>query len=248
MNPFSKPIKFKEAKLNHFYVIKENNQFLKINEPKIGQEVYEIPCVSGGESKPLVLEIPIPLCEKHIKEHNNKKFGVHTCNNWYYIAIPVQLGSLKCRECQNELFLPEPYLSSADLRSANLYSANLSSANLSSADLRSADLRSAYLYSANLYSANLYSANLSSADLYSANLYSANLYSANLSSANLSSADLSSADLSSANLYSANLRSANLSSAGNINKSLNLDKAYWDKFTQIDEEYKKLLSRDRFLE
>ena len=197
MNPFNQTIKFKTKKPNHFYAIKENNQYVKIENPIIGQKVYEIPSISGGEEKPrLLLEIPIPLCKEHFDSHDGK-FGVTTCNGWDYIVIPCVLGSLTCRECSNALFIPMPFL-----RSANLYSADLSSADLSSA---------------NLSSANLYSANLYSADLSLANLYSANLYSADLSSANLSSA-------------------------------LNVDKAYWNKFTIIDEEYKKLLSKDRFME
>ncbi len=171
-------------------------------------------------TEPLILEIPIPLCETHRKSHDDCGFIVHTCKNWYYLAIPVRLGSLICRECKNELFIPSPYLRSADLRSADLRSANLRSANLSSADLSSADLSSAYL---------------SSADLCYANLRSANLRSANLRSANLSSADLSSADLSSADLRYADLRSANC-----------LEYAYWNKFTMIDEKFKKLLSKHRF--
>ena len=129
-------------------------------------------------TNPLVLQIPIPLCNEHIKSHNNKPFGVLTCKGWYYIAIPTILGSTICRECRNELFIPMPFL----------YSANLSSANLSSADL------------------------------------------------------------SSANLYSANLSSANLSSARNLKECYNLGKAYWNKFTQIDKEFKDLLSKDRFVE
>ena len=164
-------------------------------------------------TEPLILQIPIPLCDKHIKDHKNKPFIVHTCNNWYYLAIPVILGSLKCRECLSSLFIPMPFLCSA----------NLSSANLSSADLRSAKLSSANLYLA---------------DLRSANLRLADLYLANLSSANLSSADL----------YLANLRSANLRSAKNLNEAYNLDKAYWNKFTKIDNEFKKLLNKDRFIE
>ena len=151
LNPFSKPITFKEIKTNHFYVIKdEKGQFLQIKEPQIGDKVYEIPTISGGQ-QPLILEIPIPLCKKHFDSHNGQRFGVTTCKNWNYIAIPTELGSLTCRECKNELFIPMPFLSSADL----------SSANLSSADLRSADLRSANLWSANLSSANLSSDNLS---------------------------------------------------------------------------------------
>src|SRR3990167_3295581 len=174
MNPFSKPIKFTSKKQNHFYVIKnEKNEFLKIEDPEINQEVYEIPSISGGEEKPrLILEIPIPLCQKHFDFHNGEKFGVTICNVWDYIAIPTPLGSTVCRECKNELFIPSPYLSYADLRYANLSSVNLRSADLSYADLRSADLR-----------------------------------------------------------Y-----------AKNINHSINLEEAYWNKFTQIDAEFKKLLN------
>ena len=91
-------------------------------------------------------------------------------------------------------------------------------------------------------------ANLRSANLSSANLRLADLYLANLSSANLSSADLYLANLSSADLYLANLRSANLRSAKNLNEAYNLDKAYWNKFTKIDNEFKKLLNKDRFIE
>jgi len=114
-------------------------------------------------SNPLILSIPIPLCEKHIKSHSSKPFFVKTCREWIYEAIPTQLGSSTCRECKNELFMPTPYLRSDDLSSANLRSANLRSANLSLANLSLADLRSADLRSANLRSANLRSANLSSA-------------------------------------------------------------------------------------
>ena len=149
-------------------------------------------------TNPLVLQIPIPLCDKHIKSHNDKPFGVLTCKGWYYIAIPTVLGSCICRECRSVLFIPMPFLRSANLSSADLYSADLSSADLSSANLSSANLRSA----------------------------------------NLRSADLSSADL----------RSADLRLAGNLKEAINLDKAYWNKFTQIDKEFKDLLSKDKFLE
>jgi len=81
-----------------------------------------------------------------------------------------------------------------------------------------------------------------------ANLSAANLYSADLYSADLRSADLRYADLSYANLYSANLRYADLRSARNIDETLNLDKAYWNKFTCIDEEFKHLLNKERFLD
>ena len=116
MNPFSKTITFSEKKPNHFYCIKENDTYLKVDNPKKGDIVYEVPTISGGEeTKKLLLEIPIPLCQEH--QHNGIPFGVKTCNNWEYIAIPRPLGSLMCRECNNELFIPQPYLRSADLPS-----------------------------------------------------------------------------------------------------------------------------------
>src|SRR5579872_2015135 len=234
-----KEIVFEEKKVNHFYSQRnEKGNLVLVQEPAKGEKYFEFSCISGGtleepkiEAKPLILEIPIPLCDKHRKEHDDKPFFVKTCNEWIYLAIPVQLGSLQCRECKKCLFLPMPFLYSANLRSADLRSANLRSANLRSANLYSANLRSANLRSANLRSANLRSANLRSADLRLANLSSANLRSANLYSANLSSADLSSADLS---------------SARNLKEAYNLDKAYWNKFTKIDDEFKKLLSKHRF--
>jgi len=258
MNPFKKPIKFTKAKENHFYAIKSGDKYLKV-EPEIGDIVYEVPVISGGEArKPLLLQIPIPSCEKHFKLHNGKPFGVKTCQGWEYIAIPSPLGSLRCRECNDELFLPEPFLHSANLSSANLSSANLHSANLHSANLHSANLSSANLHSANLSSANLHSANLHSADLSFADLSFAdlsfadlsfaNLHFANLHSADLSFANLHFADLSFANLSFADLSSADLHSARNINESINLDKSYWNNFTEIDNEFKKLLNKKRFLE
>jgi len=214
-----KQITFATPKKNHFYAIQnKKGEFELITNPKKGDKVYEYAVISGGSDvqNPLLLQIPIPSCEKH--QHKGKPFIVNTCRNWKYIAIPTPLGSLRCRECNDELFLPEPYLrfadlSSADLSSADLRFADLSSADLTSADLRSADLTSADLRSADLRSADLTSANLRSADLRSADLTSADLTSANLTSADLTSADLTSADLSSADLTSANLRSADLTSA-----------------------------------
>jgi hypothetical protein len=129
---------------------------------------------------------------------------------------------------------------------ANLRSANLSFADLNSANLRFANLRSANLSFANLNSANLNSANLRFADLDSANLSFANLNSANLNSANLRFADLNSANLNSANLRFADLCFADLRSARNINESINLDKAKWNKFTLVDKEFKKLWKKDMF--
>src|SRR3990167_4755888 len=154
----------------YFYAVKESNgTFTEIKEPKVGQKIWAFPVIAGGstitkqEYKPTLLQIPIPLCKKHFDSHSGEKFAVKTCNGWIYIAIPTELGSLQCRECLDSLFIPMPFLRSA---------------NLSYADLYSADLYSADLYSANLYSANLYSADLRSANLCSANLSSANLYSA----------------------------------------------------------------------
>ena len=164
----------------YFYAVKEpNGIFTEIKEPKVGQKIWAFPVIAGGntiqkqETKPMLLQIPIPLCKRHFDSHSGEKFAVKTCKGWTYIAIPTELGSLQCRECLDSLFIPMPFLYSADLRSA---------------DLRSADL------------------------------------------------------------YSADLRSADLRSARNINETLNLNKVYWDKFTKIDDEFKKLLSKDRFVE
>jgi len=144
---------------------------------------------------------------------------------------------------KDEIFVPYANLRYADLRYADLSDADLSNANLSSANLRYADLSNA-----NLSSANLRYANLRYADLSNANLSNANLRYADLSSADLSSADLSNANLRYADLSNADLSSADLSSARNINNSFNLEESYWNKFTQIDAEFKKLLKKDRFLE
>jgi hypothetical protein len=224
-----KQITFKEKKKNHFYSQKnEKGQLELVSDPVVGEKYYEFACVSGGSGKrPLILELPISLCAQHIKSHNNTSFFVNTCREWIYRAIPTPLGSTPCRECRNELFVPMPFLCSA----------NLSGANLTSADLRGADLTSANLTSANLTSADLTSANLTSANLTSANLRGANLTSANLTSANLRGANLCGADLCGANLCGADLCGAKT-----------LEYAYWDKWTIINDEYKKLLSKKMFLE
>ena len=144
-----KLITFSKKKSNHFYAIKnEKEQFELITNPKKGDKVYEYAVISGGSGKeeknnPLLLEIPIPSCEKH--QHQGKNFVVKTCKGWSYIAIPTKLGSLRCRECHDELFLPEPYLRYADLSDANLRYADLSGADLSGADLSGADLSGADL-------------------------------------------------------------------------------------------------------
>lgn len=48
MNPFKETIVFKKPKENHFYAIKSGTEYLKVGNPKIGDDVYEIPCVEGG--------------------------------------------------------------------------------------------------------------------------------------------------------------------------------------------------------
>ena len=207
-----KLITFSKKKSNHFYAIKnEKEQFELITNPKKGDKVYEYAVISGGSGKeeknnPLLLEIPIPSCEKH--QHKGKNFIVKTCRGWSYIAIPTKLGSLRCRECHDELFLPEPYLRCADLSCADLSGANLSCADLSGADLSCADLSCADLKYADLSCANLSGANLSCADLSGANLSCADLR-----GADLKYADLRYADLSGANLKYADLRYADLSGA-----------------------------------
>jgi hypothetical protein len=115
------------------------------------------------------------------------------------------------------------------------------------ADLRNADLSNADLSYVNLRNANLSNVNLSYADLRNADLSNADLSYVNLRNANLSNVNLSYADLSNADLSNVNLSYANLSYAENINESFNLNSVYWNKFTVIDKEFKKLLNKERFL-
>ena len=251
MNPFEKTIIFEKTKKNHFYAIKSGTKYLKVDNPKIGDVVYEVPVVSGGSKnttisikKSILLQIPIPLCKNH--QHNGLPFGVKTCNNWNYIIIPTPLGSLSCRECSNELYLPEPFLRNANLNNANLNNANFNNANLSNANLNNAYLRGADLRGVNLNNADLNNANLSNANLSNANFNNANLNNANLNNANLSNADLSNADLNNANLNNANLNNANLSNADLSNANLNnayLRGAKYNSFTlkKINELWKKQL-------
>jgi hypothetical protein len=118
----------------------------------------------------------------------------------------------------NEIFKPRANLNSADLSYVNLYNA----------DLRYTDLHSADLGYVNLRYANLSGADLSGADLRYANLFYADLRDVNLVYA----------DLRGVNLFYADLRGVK-----NIKHALNLDKAYWNNYTQIDKKYKKLFSK-----
>ena len=172
-----KQITFSKAKDNHFYAERINGELLQVKEPIAGKKYIEIPVISGGSTdyKPILLELPLPLCQKHI-DKNPKEFIVKLCSGWSYKAIPVV--SLSCKMCLGSILSPLAYLSKADL----------SEANLSEANLYGADLSRANLYEANLYEANLSGADLYEADLSKANLSKANLYGADLSGANLSGA------------------------------------------------------------
>jgi len=246
MNPFLKPIKFSERKPNHFYCIKENETYLKVDDPKKNDIVYEVPIVSGGaETKKLLLEIPIPLCQKH--QHEGIPFGVKTCGNWEYIAIPTPLGSLTCRECNGKLFTPQPYLCSVDLsdsnlRGSNLRGSDLSDSNLSGSDFSGSDLSDSNFSGSNFSDSNLSCSNLRGSDLRGSNLRGSNLRGSDFSDSNLSGSNLRGSDLSGSNLSNANLRSAI-----NIKYSINLNRVYWNEFTLIDEQFKKLLNKERFL-
>ena len=170
-----------------------------------------------------LLEIPTPLCEKHQRE--KIPFKVKTNSGWEYYVIPVQLGSLPCRECIGKLTSAD----FVDLRGADLRGADLCSVYLVGADLFGADLRGAYLRGVYLCNADLCDANLCGADLVDADLRAANLCAANLCGADLCNADLC---------------GAILCDVQNITLAKNLDKAYWNKFTRIDtvklnEEYYK---------
>src|SRR3990167_1685264 len=164
-----KQITFSKAKDNHFYAERINGELLQVKEPIAGKKYIEIPVISGGSTdyKPILLELPLPLCQKHI-DKNPKEFIVKLCSGWSYKAIPVV--SLSCKMCLNEILSPLAYLSRADLSGANLSGANLSRAYLSGADLSGANLSGANLSRANLSGADLSRADLSGADLSRANL------------------------------------------------------------------------------
>jgi len=106
----------------------------------------------------------------------------------------------------------------------------------------------ANLWNANLSDADLRNANLSDANLWNADLRNANLRNANLSDANLWNADLRNANLRNANLRNADLRNADLTTCKNLDAVRNPEKAYWNKFTKVTDDFKKLLSKDRFSE
>jgi len=115
--------------------------------------------------KPILLELYLPSCEKHLGD----RFLVDFCSGWKYIAVPVPCGLGRCLQC-SQIFRPTAYLSYANLSNANLSYADLSNANLYNADLSNANLSNANLSNANLYNADLSNANLSYADLSNANL------------------------------------------------------------------------------
>src|SRR3990167_4020423 len=158
-----KQITFQKAKDNHFYAERINGELLQVKEPIKGKKYFEIAVISGGSDyKPILLELPLPLCQKHIDE-KPKEFIVKLCSGWSYKAIPII--SLYCKMCLGEILSPF-----ADLSGANLSRADLSGANLSRADLYGADLSGANLSGADLSGANLSGAYLSRAYLSGANL------------------------------------------------------------------------------
>ena len=191
-----KQITFQKAKDNHFYAERINGELLQVKEPIKGKKYFEIAVISGGSDyKPILLELPLPLCQKHIDE-NPKEVIVKLCSGWSYKAIPV-INPI-CKMCLGSVLSPLAYLYGANLSRANLSGANLSRANLYGANLSRANISRAYLYEADLSGANLSRANLSGAYLYGADLSRANLYGANLYGANLYGANLSGAYLSGA--------------------------------------------------
>ena len=102
--------------------------------------------------KPILLELPLPLCQKHIDE-NPKEFIVRLCSGWAYKAIPV-INPI-CKMCLGDILSPLAYLSRANLSRANLSGADLFGAKLSRADLSRANLSRAYLSRADLSGAKL---------------------------------------------------------------------------------------------
>ena len=78
--------------------------------------------------KPILLELPLPLCQKHIDE-NPKEFIVNLCSGWSYLAIPVI--NPVCKMCLDSILSPLVYLSRANLSGADLTRANLNGAKYS---------------------------------------------------------------------------------------------------------------------
>ena len=151
-----KQITFQKAKENFFYAERIDGELIQVKEPVVGKKYFEIAVISGGSDyKPILLELPLPLCQKHI-DMNPYEFIVKLCSGWSYKAIPVI--NPVCKMCLNEILSPLVYLSGAYLSGAYLSGAYLSGANLSGAYLYGADLSRANLYGANLSGANLYGA------------------------------------------------------------------------------------------
>src|SRR3990167_6800840 len=163
-----KQITFQKAKDNHFYAERINGELLQVKEPIKGKKYFEIAVISGGSDyKPILLELPLPLCQKHIDE-NPEEFIVKLCSGWSYKAIPII--NPVCKMCLSSTLSPLVYLSRANLYGADLTGANLTGANLTGADLTRADLTGADLTRADLTGADLTRADLTGADLYGANL------------------------------------------------------------------------------
>ena len=163
-----KQITFQKAKENFFYAERVAGELIQVKEPIQGKKYFEIAVISGGfDYKPILLELPLPLCQKHI-DSNPKEFIVKLCSGWSYKAIPVI--NPVCKMCLSDVLSPLAYLSGANLSGADLYGAYLSRANLSGANLSGANLSGADLYGAKLSGADLSGANLSGANLSRTNL------------------------------------------------------------------------------
>ena len=156
----------------------------------------------------------------------------------------------------SEIFRPNANLTTAklnrvELAGAKLTGADLTDAALSDAALSDADLRNADLYNADLTNTDLIHANLTDADLRYANLINADLRNTNLTNANLIYADLTDADLTNANLTDADLTDADLQYADLTNVNLTENKTislcFWNENTKIDEKFRHLLTKEKFL-
>ena len=113
-----KLITFQQAKENHFYAERIDGELLQVKEPIKGQKYFEIAVISGGSDyKPILLELPLPLCQKHI-DKNPKEFIVRLCSGWSYKAIPI-INPI-CKMCLGDILSPLAYLSRAKLSGADL--------------------------------------------------------------------------------------------------------------------------------
>jgi len=139
-----------------------------------------------------------------------------------------------------EAYLQGATLVEANLEGATLEGASLKEAHLDGASLKEADLNGANLEKADLEKADLKRASFKEASLEKADLKRANLQGANLKRAYLGEANLVGANLKKAYLKRANLMAANLKEAKNLEVTLHIEDAIFNK-TRVTEREKAII-------